>query len=87
MSMATKQTRLVVLFDHEVRAAAKAIVEAIEASRVAGDSKDEEAGKIAGDRIWTALGLCQVALAGAEDDEALMTLASASAFRLDKPNG
>lgn len=63
--------KMVVLYEDEVRAAAKAIDQVREL--MASESADEEAM----DEAWTtAMRACMVALSGAEDTEATLVLAN-----------
>jgi hypothetical protein len=78
VSMTTEKTRLVILFEHEVRAAARALAEAMRLVAVA--QEDETAGDAAGQALYEAAGLCRVALHGAEDEAAILALVKAEAF-------
>lgn len=78
MSMATEKTRLVILFEHEIREAAKAVAEVVQLVRAAEDAEDS--GEQIAQRMWEAVGLCRVALHGAEDDAVILALVKANAF-------
>jgi hypothetical protein len=75
----TAEHKLVVLFDHEVRVAAKAL----EGLRALADTKCTK--EEWSDAALHALDACQAALLGAEDDGAAITISSAPvSFRTGK---
>lgn len=79
MSMRTARTRLVVLFEHEIRDAARAVARVVKAAEAA-NAGDEEQGRQLGVLMYEALGLCSTALGGADEEGCMVTLTRAEAF-------
>ncbi len=75
-------SKLVVLWENEIRIAARLLHEAVELSSKEGRTEPEET--YLSNLVFDALNASIAALAGAEDDEATLVLSSHQALRIGK---